>query len=277
MSRDNKTQDYLKLLHLLSTVWFMVCVGFVLAVKLYQEGFNAWIIFSLSGHASLAIILLTTVYAFTRGSKGQTFQTEHPLTVSSYYMGFYVAAPLLGSLAGVAAMTGETAASIVLGGAMGSLAATFATWIVIDPMLSLAEMLSPMSRQHRAMRLAALKEEMEREEQKKEKLLVNILAEEAAERERWGSVLAGEAKRLSELLVSSGQGRVEELEAEARSMGATAWRLGGLSCMEQLRTMAVELAGTGREEAAATDYISAWWDGVGNWRDGGLFLRGGAE
>jgi hypothetical protein len=49
---------------------------------------------------------------------------------------------------------------------------------------------------------------------------------------------------------------------EAVDIGAHAWHLGGINCMRQLRDMAMENAGP----AKTTDYISYWWDGIGDWR-----------
>src|SRR4030042_5712444 len=94
----------LRRIHLASTVWFMLCVAYVLAVALRQKGFNWWVIFSLSGFSALGILILTSLYLFAlfRGvSSAQHIAVEHPLTSTPHYMGFYVAAPLLGGLAGI--------------------------------------------------------------------------------------------------------------------------------------------------------------------------------
>ena len=100
----------LKWIHVASTVWFVLCVVYVLILALHQAGFNWWVIFSLSGHSLIAAFLLVSLYlfAFFRGVKGaQQIEVEHPLTSAPAYMGFYVAAPLIGGLAGLLGMAGR--------------------------------------------------------------------------------------------------------------------------------------------------------------------------
>jgi hypothetical protein len=191
---------------------------------------------------------------------------EHPFTSTHYYMGFYVAAPLIGGLAGVFGMIGVTEVGrYALGVAMGTLGTTFGVWVVLDPVIGLIETMLPASRRHRAERLAQAELERQARQQKREQLLADAVAREAQERERWRQILEPEAQRLAALLTDDAAARTAEQEAV--DIGAHAWRLGGLSCMRQLRDMTISIAEaktTGSPRA--TDYISYWWDGIGDWR-----------
>jgi hypothetical protein len=261
----------LKLTHLTSTIWFIVCVGYILALALREVGFHWWLIFSLSGHSALAIFLLVSVYLFAvfRGVGGsQQIAVEHPLTTTAYYMGFYVATPLLGPLAGVLAAIGpDTSLSgLPLGVAMGTLATTFSVWVIIDPLVGLIEMLLPGSRRHRAQRLAQAEAHRRARLERRERLLAEAFARERQERQRWQEALMPHAKQLAALVVTDDAPTSRLAEQEAAEIGAKAWQLGGLNCMRQLRdmTMAESKANGARNEAV--DYVSYWWDGIGDWR-----------
>ena len=74
----------LRSVHLAGTVWFMLCVGYILIVALRQAGVRWWVLFSLSGHGVLIAFVLTSLYLFAmfRGiSSSQMHQIEHPLEV----------------------------------------------------------------------------------------------------------------------------------------------------------------------------------------------------
>jgi len=254
----------LKLTHVASTIWFVVCVGYILVLTLHQVGFKWWLIFSLSGHSAVAIGLLISVYLFALVrdmSNTQQIQVEHPFTSTHYYMGFYVAAPLLGGLAGVFGMIGAgEPGRYALGVALGTLGTTFCVWVVLDPVAGLIEMLLPPSRRHRAQRLAQAEIERKARQEKRDKLLADAVTREQQERDRWRHLLRPEAQRLATLLatdVPSGH-----TVQEAVDIGAQAWHLGGINCMRQLRDMAMESA----DPAKTADYISYWWDGIGDWR-----------
>jgi len=259
----------LKLIHLASTIWFMLCVGCIVITTLHQAGFNWWLIFSLSGHSALAVFLLISLYLFAlfRGVGGtQHIAVEHPLTSTHYYMGFYVAAPLLGGLAGIVGMVGvPTASRFLLGIAMGTLGTTFAVWVIIDPVTGLVEMLLPSSRKHRAERLARAEAERRARQERREQLLAEAFAREAQERMRWEKRLKPHAEQLAGLLTTDASG-LSRAEKEALDLGATAWRLGGLTCMRQLRDMAIAISKEKRGEQEVVDYVSHWWDGIGDWR-----------
>ncbi|MDH4240305.1 MAG: hypothetical protein OEW48_12150, partial [Phycisphaerae bacterium] len=143
----------LKLIHLASTAWFILCVGYILVFALRQAGVNWWIIFSVSGHSTLLVLLLVSVYSFAlfRGiGRSQTIEAEHPLTSTNCYMMFYIVAPVLGSLAGCVGMIGVNAIKqFLLGVALGTLGTTFLVWVIVDPVTALLEMMLPAaSRRH---------------------------------------------------------------------------------------------------------------------------------
>ena len=100
--------------HMASTVWFILSVGYILISALRQAGIHWWVVFSLSGHGVLIILVLVSLYLFAifRGiSSSQKEQLEHPLTSTVYYVVFYVSAPFLGSLAGLLGMIGTHSTS----------------------------------------------------------------------------------------------------------------------------------------------------------------------
>jgi signal transduction histidine kinase len=258
----------LRLIHLASTAWFMICVGGIVVTALHQAGFNWWLIFSLSGHSALAIFLLISLYLFAlfRGVGGaQHITVEHPLTSTQYYMGLYVAAPLIGGLAGIAGMLGvQQASKFLLGIALGTLGTTFAVWVILDPAIGLIEMLLPASRKHRAERLARAEAERRARKERREQLLAEAFAREAREQQRWQERLKPDAERLAGLLTTDPT-HFEDAEKEALDLGASAWRLGGLTCMRQLRDMAIAISKERSDGRDVVDYISYWWDGIGDW------------
>jgi hypothetical protein len=260
----------LKRIHLIATIWFMICVGYMLVLALYQHGFNRWVIFSLSGHWALAAYVLVSLYlfAFVRGVGGsQNIRLEHPLTSTDYYMGFYVSAPLLGGLAGILGMATEIhdIRRFLLGLAMGTLGTTFAVWVVIDPLAGLIEMLLPASRRQRAQRMSNAEMERRARQQKRELLLAEAFAREEQERRRLSESLRPHAERLAALSTNQTL-PAEQAEREALQIGALAWKLGGLTCMRQLRDMTLQIVEKQQGTEETVDYVSYWWDGVGNWR-----------
>ncbi|MEN6425440.1 MAG: hypothetical protein ABFD90_08225 [Phycisphaerales bacterium] len=260
----------LRLTHLLSTIWFMACIGYILVLALHQAGFHWWIIFSLSGHSALAVFLLISLYLFAlfRGvGESQQIEVEHPLTTTNYYMGFYVAAPLLGGLAGTFGMAAGTGhlVNFFLGVAMGTLGTTFTVWVVIDPIAGLVEMFLPSSRKHRLERLAQVEAQRRTRQEKREQLLAEAFAREEQERQRWQRRLEPQAEKLAELLAHDLRD-ARRAEREAVAIGASAWHLGGLSCMRQLRDMTVAISGQAPDHDTVSDCISNWWDGIGDWR-----------
>jgi len=263
------TRKTLRLIHVVSTIWFMACIGYIFVLALHQAGFRWWIIFSLSGHSALVVFLLISLYLFAlfRGvGEAQQIEFEHPLTTTSYYMGFYVAAPLLGGLAGMLGMAGASClADFLLGVAMGTLGTTFVVWVVVDPIAGLVESFLPTSRKHRLERLAEAEAQRRTRQEKREQLLAEAFAREEQERQRWQQHLRPSAERLAVLLKTDSP-ELPGAEREAVNIGASAWQLGGLSCMRQLRDMTVAIQKDSGNQAITAERLSNWWDGIGDWR-----------
>jgi hypothetical protein len=259
----------LRLTHLVSTIWFVVCVSYILVLKLRELRFDWWLIFSLSGTSVVVAFVLVSLYLFAlfRGVAGvQQIQMEHPFTGTHYYMGFYVAAPLLGGLAGVFGMLGVgEIGRFTLGVALATLGTTFCVWVVLDPLAGLVETLLPASRKHRAERLAQAEAERRARQHKRKMLIDQALTREDRERERWRQILQPQALRLAGLLTDEAPNS-SSVEREAVEIGAEAWRLGGLNCMRQLHEMTLAITQDKQGRTQADDYIAYWWDGIGEWR-----------
>lgn len=144
----------LRRIYLLSMVWFIACMGYILVLVLRQAGLGWWLVFSLSGIPAPVVCLY--LFALYRAiGEGQKIEVEHPLTATSYYMALYVATPLLAGLASIAGMVGVTEPRrFLLGVALGTLGMTTVVWVGIDPVVGMFEMLLPASRKHRTERLA---------------------------------------------------------------------------------------------------------------------------
>jgi hypothetical protein len=264
-----RQRDELRLVHIVSTVWFILCVGYVLTLALRQAGAKWWVVFSLSGHGVLILMFLVSLYLFAiyRGiSSSQNVQPEHPLTSTKYYAAFYVAAPPLGTLAGCLGMIGVgTVGRFVLGIAMGTLGVTFLVWVIVDPAIGLLELLLPASREHRARRLAEAKALREQKQRDRENLLAEVLAKEDSARRSWREALQPQAETLARLLTADAAD-LERAEQEAVGIGVSAWQTGGLACMKELHNMAIAIYKRNGHEKAVVDHITFWWDGIGNWR-----------
>lgn len=264
------TRQVLRLIHVVSTIWFMVCMGYILVLALHQAGFHWWVIFSLSGHSAVVVFLLISLYLFAlfHGVGGsQQIEVEHPLTTTSHYMGLYVTTPLLGGLAGMFAMTEVSShlTKLLLVVAMGTLGTTFAVWVVLDPLAGLVEMFLPSSRKHRLERLAQAEAQRRARQEKREQLLAEAFAREEQERQRWENHLHPQAEKLAKLL-SCDYKDLPDAEREAVDVGVDAWRLGGLTCMRHLRDMTVTLYEKNKKDGMVADRINDWWDGIGDWR-----------
>jgi hypothetical protein len=262
----------LKLIHLVGMVWFILCIGYILAFALRRAGLHWWIVFSLSGHSVLIVFLLISLYLFAmfRGAtRSQIIEVEHPLTSTNYYTVFYIVTPFLGGLTGCLGMIGGVSAvkQFLLGVALGTLGATFLAWVIVDPVTALLEMLlPPASRKHRAKRLAQVKAERVKRQRDRERLLAEVLAKEKSERRGWQEMLKPQAEKLAELLTTN-RTNFRQAEREAADIGVKAWQIGGLSCMRHLRDMAMDLCKKKYQDSMIVDYASSWWDGIGSWRN----------
>jgi hypothetical protein len=263
----------LKLIHFSGTAWLVLCLGYIAAMSLRQAGVHWWIIFSLSGYSAVLVFLLVSLYLFAifRGvGKSQLIENEHPLTSTSYYTALYLAAPFLGCVAGCLGMIGvNTVGEFIVGIALGTLGTTFLVWVIVDPMVGVLEMLLPASRRHRTERLARIRALRQERQEKRKRVLKRVLTEEQERQRRWQEVLKPYAQKLAELLAVEAKD-FEKAEREAIGIGVSAWQMGGLSCMEHLRNMAWTLYEKRMDEPMVCDYVSNWWDGIGNWRNTGF-------
>ncbi len=269
-----RRKSSLKRIHVFGTAWFILCVSYILTVALRQAGVHWWVVFSLSGHGALLLFLLISLYLFAifrEISGSQKEQIEHPLTSTNYYMMFYVTVPFLGCLAGCLGMLGEnTISRFLLGIAFGTLATTFSVWVIVDPVIGLLEMLLPASRRHRLCRLAELKAQQEKRKQLRELLLADVLAKEQSDRRYWQDILMPSALELADLLLTD-EIDFKKAELEAIDIGVNAWQLGGLGCMQELRDIAVGICRQKRQNVPFVDFIPAWWDGIGRWRNPSVY------
>ena len=264
-----RRQDELRRAHVASTIWFVLAVGYILVLTLRQAGVKWWVVFSLSGHGVLIAAVLVSLYLFAifRGiSSSQKVLVEHPLTSSTYYAVFYVLTPFLGGAAGCLGMIGaHGVGQFFLGVAMGTLGVTFVVWVILDPVIGLLELLLPPSRKHRLVRLAEARAERERKQKERERLLAQVLAEEDSQRRGWAEMFEPQAQRLAGLL-EEGATDPQQAEREAVGIGVMAWQAGGLSCMQEVRDTAIAICKHNGKDKAVADYLSFWWDGIGNWR-----------
>ncbi len=257
-----------KSVHFASTGWFAVCAGYLLIFGLVQSGRSWWVILPLSGYSVLLTFLLVSLYLFVifRGvARSQKVEIEHPLTTCVYYLFFYDISPFLGALSGgIAAIGSGNITDYLFTTATGSLWVTFLVWIIVDPLVELFEMLLPGSRKHRGKRLAEIRAVHKQQQSARERLLAEVEADERYKHSRWYEVLQPFAERLA-VLVDNGM-VTDTSESKAVDMGVHAWRLGGIECMQQLHSMAMEICMKKRKNTNIVDYLSLWWDGIGSWR-----------
>ena len=256
-------------IHFAGTIWFVLCVSFLLIIALLQAGVKWWIVFSLSAHGILLALLLISLYlfAFFRGiSSSQKLHAEHPITKTDQYVFFYAATPFLGGLAGLLGTIGaETTNQFISGIALGTLGMTFMVWVIVDPVLGLLEMLFPESRKHYIQRQTEAKMVKEQKQKERKRLLEEITTNDNSNYQLWHEKLKPQAEKLASLL-SSNLEDFKQAEREAAGIGVNAWHIGGLNCMQELRNMALEIYRQNNNNKDVVDYITFWWDGIGSWR-----------
>ena len=258
----------LKELHLASTLWFILCTGFLFVYALREAGVRWFVIFSLSGYSTIFVFLVVGFYlvAVFRGvSQHQHIQIEHPVTSTNYYMLFYMMSPFLGGLAGFAGSFGLTWDKLFIGTSLGTLAMTSAVWVVVDPLLGILELFIPSSRQSRQNRLECERQQAEQLRLSRERLIQQAIEFEQQTRLKFDENLMPYVARLAEMLESDAA-NWNKAEQEAVEIGLKAWQLGGLNCMKYLRELAIASYKEKYTGKNPCDYISSWWDGIGNWR-----------
>ncbi len=260
----------LKIMHFAGTLWFVVCALYILILALRQAGFHWWIIFSLSGHSIIIFMVLLSLYLFAifRGvGKSQSITIEHPLTSTNYYMTFYVSVPFLGLLVSLFAILDfQDLNHVLLTISMGTLGATFLTWVIVDPIVGMIEMLAPESRKHYAVRMERIRLQKEEKKRRREMILKNAIEFAETNQRLWQQHFANEAEKLAEILsldlVDSPQARETAVD-----IGVKAWQQGGLYCMQEVREMALNKYKEKTKNDIVMDCISFWWDGIGTWKN----------
>lgn len=262
-------RNVFKLVHFSSTAWFMLCVVYILILALRQAGTSWWVIFSLSGHSALLVFLLISLYLFAifRGvDRSRKIETEHPLTSTGSYSVFYDISPFLGSLAGfLGAIGAKEAGEFFLSISLGTFATTFFVWVIVDPAIGYLERLFPTSRKHRLQRFAEIKAEHQRRQEAQHQLLADVLAQEERNHKRWHKSLQPHAERIVQLL-SDKSTADQQVHEKAIELGVNAWQIGGLNCMRYLYEMILVICRESNQDLSTAQYLSTWWDGIGNWR-----------
>ncbi|MBN1765339.1 MAG: hypothetical protein JW860_08795 [Sedimentisphaerales bacterium] len=264
-----RKQRILKLIHLLSTCWFGLCVVYILILAMRQAGVKWWVIFSLSGHSAVFVFLMVSLYLFAifrGGTRSKIVEQEYPLTSTYYYMAFYTITPFLGGLAGIGGVVSlKDMNQCLLSIAYGSTGVTFLVWIIVDPVIGVIENLLPASRQHRKLRLEQARLRKEKEQREKQLLLEKLQSDEKELRSKRQNKLEPLSLKLVELVSGNGKD-LKKREYEVVDIGVMAWQIGGLDSMQQLHEMTIQQLMNTNEKPPAFCYISVWWDGIGQWR-----------
>jgi hypothetical protein len=267
LTENQKTR--LKRLHLGGVALFSIFASYAFVFSLRNAGLGWWAVFSLSSYSMLVVVLLIALYMFAlfrSMSQNQMLHTEHPLTSSVYYYFFYSISPILGVIVGLFGWMGEEYMSHWLAVmANGCMWTTFLVWIVVDPLAGLLEMILPSSRKHRQARLSEAKGAKLKEQEERRELFAQIEQAEQREEIAWNTALLSDAEKLAKLL-SDVDNNYEKGQAESVDIGLKAWQLGGLNCMKYLHLLTSKILNDRRGGMPAVDYLSVWWDGVGNWR-----------
>lgn len=261
-------------IHLAGTIWFILCVGYIFAIAMLHAGVRWWIVFSISVHGILLALLLISLYVFAifRGiSSSQKLQVEHPITKTDQYAFLYATTPFLGGIAGLLGMIGaETIKQFISGITLGTLGTTFLVWVIVDPVTGLLEMFFPESRKHYLQRQAETQMIKEKKQKERERLLAEATAQNKSNHNHLYETLKPQAERLASLL-SVNADDFKQAEREAAGIGVNAWQMGGLSYMRELREMALDIYRQNNNNKNVVDYITFWWDGIGEWRNISLF------
>ena len=260
----------IKHLHLVGTVWFVLCVGFVLANELRKAEVSWWVLLSLSGPSAVIMFVLVSLYLFAlfRGGRPTPDQTEeHPLTTSEYYLLLYISAPLLGGFGGAlhAALYKQTANDFLVSVTLATFGVTFIYWVILDPILASMETFKPQGRVHRQRRLEKQRAHRLEKQANRDALLEVLILKERENEAVWTETLTTYVPELCDLLDIT-QSEVRDAEMRAAEIAVEAWRLGGLACMQFLHKKALSAYQEKHPNHPVADYITHWWDGIGMWR-----------
>ncbi len=264
---------YFRRVHFLSTVWFILCIGTIVAQSLRQAGLEWWQIISISGYSVVTVLFFVSVYLFAvfRGvHRHSEPDVEHPITCQKVYKILYSFTPFLGFAAGLCSqidVEGKTSlANWLIVGAMGTFLITISNWVILDPMITILEGYFPDAREKRNVRLEAQRIEREQIQLKRQQLLEELAEKEREERKQQTVELDDAAEQLSDLILSGLTGTSGATHPEVVDLGVLAWQKGGVKCMRMLRDIAWDKC---REKGIAPgiiDEVDYWWDGIGDWR-----------
>jgi len=280
----------LKWLHVAGSAWFAASAGGLLVFSTLpaniDRSFTFGTPFWTSGYLPiLFVVLLVLIRAAilnTAVSQAQPDREKvagNSITGTTHYILFYNTSPFLGALAGclIAKDTAAPGYTLPLI-AIGTFEATFFVWLIIDPTVRLTEMVltardpilrsiakwEPALLRRFRQRFSAARAVREKQCIEMEKVLTDLLAEEKLQQQHLQQELLQNADRLADLIM--GTEFSTQAEQEAVDIALNAWRTGGPSCMRQLHNMAIERCKKKYHQAEPIDYISIWWDGIGNWR-----------
>lgn len=255
--------------HVLVTAQFVASAAVLIVWSLAAAGFRWWTIFSLSSQGLVILVLAAAIYGFAVfcGSVGDRREDEHPFTGSPQYRLFYLLVPLLAGLAGgLDYLVSEGALAAVQGWALGTVLAGDVFWLFVDPLAGITEMWLPATRRARGQRLAAERAGHETRLRERDAALARFLAERDARRSALAPHVEALAARLAEMLIAA-RSRPRQAWDAAATVGFEIWRAGGLDAMRQLYARTAQaLERHGRRDLAF--HLDAWWDGVGQWREG---------
>jgi len=259
----------LRVFHVIVTIQFVVSASLVMFWSLWQTNLSWWQIFSLSTQGVVVVIFGALVYGFAvfSGAAGARIEGEHPLSGSIYYRVFYLVVPVLGGLAaGCDYFLSEGIIEGVRGWALGTVIAAYAVWLVVDPIVGIAEISLPENRRLRRARIAAQKEEHERRRRERAELLERLRAQRSAKLAAQAAMVEKTTSRLTEVLLKSADDPRRGSD-EAALIGLEVWQTAGMDTMKEIyATVARGCARRGRRDLAAR--LDYWWDGIGQWRQG---------
>jgi len=259
-------RNTLKKIHFYCTALLIAAVIYIVTFELILASKSWWVIISISGYSTFIVVFMTSLYLFviSRGvSRIEKNPQEHPLTTSLSYLFFYDCTPTIGIFAGIIAAWGtKSAGNFLFITAAGIFWTTAMVWMIVDPAIGLAEILSPSVMAHRKQRLLQAKLLKQQQGKLRKQLLNEVQLQEQKQIDQHYLSLKPLAEKLI-FLFSSDQ---NAFSIEAVDIGVKAWQLGGINCMKQLYSMVIEMYKEQASNVPPIDHIASCWDGIGNWR-----------
>jgi hypothetical protein len=248
---------------------FVLSSAYIFIYALHKAGKSWLFIASLSGSSTVIIIFLLSFYLFAvyRGfSSSQNAKNEHPLTASLPYVLFYNISSFYGIfIVWFISLRHYHTADYLLRMSIGIITSTFLMWIIIDPIVGFFEMLLPSSRIQRHARIMLAQKKRRKENLDRENVLLEISRAGSYDRLKWQQMLESEANELATLISECGIDD-KNVEIKVIEIGVKAYRIGGVDCMKHLYLMTKQICERKMQFVPNLEYISIWWDGIGNWR-----------